>query len=450
MELTAEFNAAIEAHQDSVQQLTNVLAGYREAGHSLEQLGIQVSEVIDAYALSSRGIREAIGVRLNDDPLDDDARTRLADALAIDAKASEQVALLQAIQESPRPGGASAAQTLGNAEAVDREPPEPGGARATRALSNAEAVDLGDDLATAAQGIFADLRRGNQVPIVNRNPAHSSPSVRPYAKRMLDESGKDMIKTLVSAMPFAQELAGVLAGAGDRAGLWDEESLKRLERATRWLDRARLKLWGEVIAKIRLLLGQDTLAAATEIGDPRDLLNELAGNGASRTLVRLLKVQSPIQRADRAISKHTSLAGRAMDACQGVEEHHQRRRRAMPWANRALAAGGKLSLLHGGAGVGALAGGALLMYSFWNAHDHVDSPVVRRVRIPGNPGILSSVHTALGIVAGTDSPQRSPATPSPETGETELPSPQNAKEPGWVTVRERAHKRPRITLRKGR
>ena len=405
MELTAEFNAAIEAHQVSVGRLTDVLAGYREAGRSLEELGRQVAEVIDAYALTSRELREAISVRLGENPLDDDARTRLADALAIDAKASEQLALLQAIQEPPRSGGAGT----------------------TRALSNAEAADLGDDLATAAQGIFADLRNGNRVPIVGRHPAGGSPSVRPYVKRMLDESGKDMIKTLASAVPFAQELAGVLAGAGERAGLWDEKSLKWLERAARWLDRARLKLWEEVIAKIRLLLGEDTLAAATEIGDPNNLLDELAGNGASRALVRLLKVDSPVRRADWAISKHPSSAGRAMDACTDVEEHHQRRRRAMPWANRALAAGGKLSLLHGGAGVGvgALAGGALLMYSFWNAHDHVDSPVVGRVRIPGNPGILSSVNTALGIDAGIDSPQRFPAAPSPKTEEPKVPSPED-------------------------
>jgi hypothetical protein len=428
MQLTAEFNAAIEAHQVSVGRLTDVLAGYREAGHSLEELGRQVAEVIDAYTLTSRGLREAISGRLNENPLDDDARTRLADALAIDTKASEQLALLQAIQEPPRPGGAGA----------------------TRALSNAEAADLGDDLDTAAQGIFADLRNGNRVPTVGRHLASGSPSVRPYVKRMLDESGKDMIKTLASAVPFAHELAGVLAGAGERAGLWDEKSLKRLERAARWLDRARLKLWGEVIAKIRLLLGRDTLAAATEIGDPSDLLDELAGNGASRALVRLLKVESPVRRADWAISKHPSLAGRAVDACEDVEEHHQRRRRAMPWANRALAAGGKLSLLHGGAGVGvgALAGGALLMYSFWNAHDHVDSPVAGQVRIPGNPGILSSVNTALGIDPGIDPPQRFPPAPPPETGESKAPSPEDAaaekRRRRREKYREIANTRPRL------
>jgi hypothetical protein len=133
--------------------------------------------------------------------------------------------------------------------------------------------------------------------------------------------------------------------------------------------------------------------ARNAIGDPERLAMDSAKEGSGKVLYRLLRGNLVVRDGDEMIRSSVWNSGRAIAACEDVDRHHKRRRKAVPL----IAVG--IPFLAGihpiGTGGAALAAAALMIYSFWMAHDHIDSPVAAGLRFPGNPGILTEVLNAL-------------------------------------------------------
>jgi hypothetical protein len=96
----------------------------------------------------------------------------------------------------------------------------------------------------------------------------------------------------------------------------------------------------------------------------------------------LTRVLTDAERADAAIR-----------ACQDLDHHHERRRWALPWLNKALPA--CASIHYAGFALQAVAAAVLLTYSTWLVHDHLDSQVAPSLRLPRNPGLLTDIKAAI-------------------------------------------------------
>jgi hypothetical protein len=93
------------------------------------------------------------------------------------------------------------------------------------------------------------------------------------------------------------------------------------------------------------------------------------------------------------VHQNPARAGTEIDACQKVDKHHQQRRRAAPFLNRALPA---CRLIPGsGLALEAVAAAALLIYGVWLAHDHLDSPILASARLPKNSGPLTEIQATI-------------------------------------------------------
>ena len=373
MEMTDELDQAITRHEEAVTEVSQLLLRYREADSSLEELGFRLEQSGDNYVQTSFTLTSEIVRHLQEHPDDDDARTRLAASAAIDAKTAEQAALLSQIQE----------------------PAEPGSALQTRQLEPAEAQDLGAGLEEDSQPMFDELRNGNNArgPLAGKGSETKKPSIKPSVEDMLDRAGSDMLGTLIGSVGVLHQVDHALQHFGQDQGHWAQHILDGLQKGWHALRRLLAKAWRLALLKLNTLVGTNVGPMVNTLGTSKTLTDQATKLGGSFVLGKLLVAKTVIKDGDDLIGQNPSKASDAILAGQDVSDHHKRRRRAVPWLNKALPA---CSCFHvPGIAAQAIGGGILLVYSVWNVHDHIDSPHLPNVRLPGNPGILQAVRSAL-------------------------------------------------------
>jgi hypothetical protein len=130
------------------------------------------------------------------------------------------------------------------------------------------------------------------------------------------------------------------------------------------------------------------------LGDVFDWLPNAARSGAALAVGKILRADDAITAADRLIGQDQSKAKAAIQACEVVVAHHKRRCRGVHRLNKALPL---CAVVHpAGVPLQPIAGVAVLIYSIWLAHDHLDSCVLSRIRLPKNPGLLTKISEAVG------------------------------------------------------
>jgi hypothetical protein len=115
------------------------------------------------------------------------------------------------------------------------------------------------------------------------------------------------------------------------------------------------------------------------------IVNDLIIDGARNLLGGLLDAPQVLDDGDELLAVRPA----ALAACESVVEHHRRQQRFIRLLNKTLPV---LFTCH--APVGAAAAATLIIFSVWTAHDHIDSPRLRGVRFPGNPGLLLAIRDA--------------------------------------------------------
>ena len=371
MEMTDELDQAITRHEEAVTEVSQLLLRYREADSSLEGLGFQLEQAGDNYVQTSFTLTSEIVRHLQEHPDDDDARTRLAASAAIDAKTAEQAALLSQIQE----------------------PAEPGSVLQTRQLDPAEVQDLGAGLEEDSQPMFDELRNGGSAHGLaegkgwrkprNRYPAIRGRYARPRRQRHARNPRRDR--------RVLHQVDRALQHFGQDQGHWAQHILDAPEglRPTSTAPKA----WRLALLKLNTLVGTNVGPMVDTSEHRKRCTDQATKLGGSFVLGKLLAAKAVIKDGDDLIGQNPSKASDAILAGQDVSDHHKRQRRAVPWLNKALPA---CSCFHvPGIAAQAIGGGILLIYSVWNVHDHIDSPHLPNVRLPGNPGILQAVRSAL-------------------------------------------------------
>ena len=373
METTRQLATAIEQHRTAISDLDEALGPYREGGMVGEQAATGLDSAAERYEQSSAAVAAAIieylpgGPRGPDDrlPLDGDASLRLAGSVAIDGIVAAQAALLIQLQE----------------------PEEPLTAQQTRPLTPLELASLGD-LVTACAPLLDEIAGRHGEP-----PAGST--VATHADRILDRAGGDVVGTVRALLPVdhaVKDLAGQLAKA---AADWVKDELPQVVQVAAGLRRLLARAWRQVTFKVHALVGEhggELMEPLT--GELSKWLDDVARSGTALAIGKLLKADDAIAAADQLVIDHPDKHGAAMHACEEVDDHHKRRRWAVPWLNRSLPA---CALLHpAGIAIQLGAGTTLLVYSLWLAHDHIDSPVLANVRLPKNPGLRTKIQEAVG------------------------------------------------------
>ena len=373
--------------------LSRALGRYRLSGDSVDDTEVEEYPEVGLDAAANRyeqASLEVAGIIIGqlaaagdqDTPrLDDDATTKLAASIAIDAKVAEQAALLLEIQEQ---------------RILASQPP--------RRLAGAEIDDLGEDLATAAQELIAELgQRGNGPltpespgPAGNPGPGPAGRTIEPYVLNILDLAGGDFLDTLSALVSWERRVCDLITEIGGTAAAWFTAALPQL--AERWsaLRKLLARAWRLVLAKVSVLAGQHAHELLAVLGDnPFTLMRHMKDRAAGAVLGEVLNTSKVIRIADSYLSNASdNAANTALRECRRVVDHHERRRKAVPWLNRALPA---CVLVHlSGFPLKTVAGVTLLIYSVWLAHDHLDSPVLENLRMPKNPGLLKVVEAAVG------------------------------------------------------
>lgn len=389
MEMTDELASAIADHQGAVRDLSQALHQYRDGGASLtrgepepghplplldpaaealepaaekyEQTSLTVAGFIIDHLVVSPGNGSA--------RFDDDATTRLTALIAIDAKIAEQAALLTEM----------------------RAPQGPGDEPQTRPLAEPEIEDLGPELDPACQPMFEELRQGNQATTVSGPPAET---VQHYVDEILYRAGQDVVGTISSSLSWEIRIRDILAHQLAQVLGWPQDALNQLAHGLWALRRLLARALRQVLLKVSALAGQHAKKIAETIIENFQQLQDAIRHGPGQALGLILQVQGKADQAEALVrAAQPDKAAAAMRACQEVDDHHYRRRRAVKWLNKALPA---CRMIHtGGLAVEAVAAAVLLIYSIWLAHDHLDSPVLEDARLPKDPGLLTEVKAAV-------------------------------------------------------
>jgi hypothetical protein len=372
METTPELRAAIDQHRRAIGILDQALRPYRHGAVQGEVAAAALDNVTPLYEQSSAAVAAAIighlpGGSPGPDgwpPLDGDATLRLAASMAIDATVAAQAALLIQLQE----------------------PEQPITIEQTRALTALELADLGDLVAECAP-LLEEIGGAIEQP-----PTGSS--VATHAHRILDRAGRDVLGTVHALLPWehaAKDLAVLIDGV---AADWVKDTLPDVAQAAAGLRRLLAAAWRQVTFDIHALVGEHGGRLMDLLGHMSDLLTDAAGSGAALVLGKLLQADQAIADAQELVDSHPDRVAAAMRACEEVDGHHHHRRRAVPLLNKALP---KCKFIHPyGLAAQVTAAVALLIYSLWLAHDHIDSPVLAGVRLPKNPGLQTEIRRALG------------------------------------------------------
>jgi hypothetical protein len=428
VEITDNISAAISQHEQAVNAVSEALGPYRgdradlapddrerrldDATHGYETSSLLLTGLIVQQLVVPSDGEEAnlengqFGDEGDFERFDAGATTRLTILIGIDARIAAQAGSLNEAQ-IPAPG-------------VDVSYPRP--------LTKLELKDLGPPLADVCEPLFSELRQDDSkldhdadepppsnpastasgasarpdpagpAPGTPAQPgpvgvAPGAPDVKPLFDAVLVQAGGDIFGTIASSLSWLNRISAVLGDATASLTSWSSDALKQGMSALHKLSSAS---WRQVLTKVLVLAG-DHLSEIGALG--ADLVRaiqgarELFARGTGILLGTTLRIEEVRVQAQTLVNADPGRAGAAIAACQQVVKHHKKRRRAVPWLNRALPMSRMIPAY--GVGVEAIAAATLVIYSIWLAHDHLDSPVLARLRLPKNPGMLSEIRAVM-------------------------------------------------------
>ncbi|GEM_PF-5612746 len=376
----AELVPALDELEGAVTAVSDALNRYRDGDVTVAEAEAQMESAAERYdRASAEAARIIIGqlAAESDGTLvfDDDAVSKLAVAITIDAKVAEQAALL-----------------------LEMEPQYLDQGR-VRGLGQAARDDLGPDVRAECGPLIADLGRaadaGGQPQPGSPCPGAPGLTITRYVEQILDHASDDMVCTLSKLMSWEQQTLALIRRIGDAAGPWLQDVLPRLGPGWSALRHLLARAWRQVIHKVACLVGRHGSKLLEELGaDPFDLLDRAVRQGRMAVLAGLLDTAAVIRETDALLGPAgPQKAAAALRRCDTVLRHYDKRRRAVPMLNKALPACSLVSL--SGFPLKTVAGVTLLLYSLWMAHDHLDSPRLESLRLPRNPGLRRAVEEAL-------------------------------------------------------
>jgi hypothetical protein len=376
MRQTQELGNAISQHEGAINSLDAALTAYRNGADNRGQAEQALNAAAQVYERSSALVAANIieylpsGDTTQDGRLllDEDASLRLAAAIAIDAEVASQAALLIQLQEPQELQESDTGQPL-------------------RSLTALELVSLGDDLVPACQELFRELRG-------ETSPAPSGSSVATHAHRILGRAGDDVVDTLHAMVSGEHELGHLATQLAEGLNDWVGGMLPQVSQALSALRRLLVGAWRAAVFKIQALVGEHGREVLSALGDVFDWLPKAIRSGAALALGWALQADDVVAAVKKLVGAEQSKFAVAIAACEVVDAHHEKRCRAVRKLNRALP---MLAPFHaGGVPLQPIAGVAVLIYSTWLAHDHLDSRVLPGIRLPKNPGLLTKISEAVG------------------------------------------------------
>jgi hypothetical protein len=453
MRTNRDLSNAVEEQRHAVAELSEALARYRRGGTSVQEPASALDAdggPVDRYVRASGEVGRIIGEALDASPDDDDAADRLLLAVTVDAKVAEQAALLATMLEPPDPDDAAVLRELTADETDDlgenlaefagplldeigRED-EPGGevgapptgperpspgdyettdspeAHARPLQAGAEygeadaagevsapwpgrmtlrpglaggAASSGRVITTFAQDILGQWGAAPARPDAGaggRGPVTIEPSVR----KILDRGAETMVGTAGACVPFAQLVQGhLINGFAIETPLG--AALGFLRKGWHALRRLAVRAWQTLMDKLGRWAAPAQQAGAWLNDRIQDFVHDLIVHGVRNVLAGLLDAPQVVDDGDALLAARPA----ALSACGSVVEHHHQQQRFIRLLNKTLPV---IFTCHALAGAGAAA--ALLIFSVWTAHDHIDSPHLRDIRFPGNPGLLQAIRDA--------------------------------------------------------
>jgi hypothetical protein len=393
MEITEEFRLAVDRHEGAIRELSLLLEHYRDdaelprqtgpeaeldaAAERYEETSVEVTGLIIPYlVVNPPGDADQAG---GDVPVsqDDDAVTRMSALLEIDATVVRYTAVITAL----------------------RDPEGAGYGLRTEPLTQVELEDLGvDGLAEMCEPAFAELRQANSAaappPASPGETSRARPSkfeVKPYFDVILNRAGTDIAGTIASGLAWEKSIAhGLLHTIRDFAN-WLPGSLRH---ALTPLRRLLIRGWRQALSKVSLLVGPH----ASDLGEfivsiVQILAPDAEGWGGGKVLGMALQSREPQVRAQKLVDDNRDRVWEAKEACEKVDAHHKKMRKLVRLLNAALP-GLQLIPVHG-LQLQVIATATLLIYHVSLAHDHLDSPVLQKLRLPKNIGLLTEIQTAV-------------------------------------------------------
>jgi hypothetical protein len=395
VEITEDISAAISQHEEAVNAVSEALGPYRRdsaaPADDADAEG-QLDRAREQYERSSLLLSGLIVQRLivvpedaQRDPeverniglFDDDATTRLPILINIDARIAEQA------------GSLAEAQT--RAVGADESYPRP--------LTPPELADIGPPLAAVCEPIFSELRQPEEpdepppTPPKAAGGEDDNPDVKEYFDAILNLAGSDIFGTIASSLSWLNRIGDVLADPTSSFVTWSKDALKQGFSA---LNKLFSGAWRQVLSKVVVLAGAH-VAQVGQLGagilHHFKELREIAGRPTGWLLGGALRITEVREEAQDLVNQNPDRSGAAIKACQRVKNHHGKRRKPVPWLNKALPMCRAIPA-HGVA-LEAVAAATLVIYSIWLVHDHLDSPVLAGLRLPKNPGMLTNIEAAV-------------------------------------------------------
>jgi hypothetical protein len=123
------------------------------------------------------------------------------------------------------------------------------------------------------------------------------------------------------------------------------------------------------------------------------LAPDAEGWGGGKVLGMALQSREPQVKAQKLVDDNRDRVWEAKEACEKVDAHHKKMRKLVRPLNAALP--GLQLIPVCGLQLQVIATATLLIYHVSPAHDHLDSPVLQKLRLPKNIGLLTEIQTAV-------------------------------------------------------
>ena len=218
-------------------------------------------------------------------------------------------------------------------------------------------------------------------------PQPGAVSIKPSVDEILHKGTADMLGTAGAALPLAhhvQQLLGTHDLAINAPALLGE-ALAGSRKLWDNLRRVAARAWQDLLTKLSRWTTQIDQVGGWFAEQGQRVVDWLGTHGVNWLLWRMLNGREVVALGDEALIGTPD----ALGECDPVVKHHAKQRRYVPLLNKALPV-----LITWNAPAGASAAAILLIFSIWTAHDHIDSPLLQGVRIPGNPGLLTALGTS--------------------------------------------------------
>jgi hypothetical protein len=383
MDITQEYQHAVNRHEESLQRLSALLEQYRN-GENLSRDGGPEAELDAASERYEETSTELMGIitghlviSVSNDGVqqDDDAVARAVALKGIDARIVRYTTAITAFRD---PEGAGHGLRQGP-------------------LTQGELATLGDEgLAGECAPAFGQLRQedATSTPTLEPDAPAVTPSafeVKPYFDSILHRAAGDIAGTFAAGglwkLLINDALCDTIRDFGTSSLTWLKDTLTPLRRLL-------VRGWRQVLTKISLLVGpQGPGVGELAEGIIKDYIPDAEEWSLGALLGKALKVRDSQSEAQKLVDKNLPRVPRVKEACEKVDAHHADRRKAIRILNLALP--GLLLIPGHGLPLQVTATASLLIYEIWLAHDHLDSPILKNLRLPKNTGLLTAVNAAL-------------------------------------------------------